>query len=88
MASGATITVSEKLRPALYKYAGFYGVPQTDGTQRVLMHTINADGGFVIELEDGSLARADANQVWLLDSENLFAEYDWDGMLKHLGVKE
>ena len=90
MASIATIGVSEELRPALYKYEGFTydGIsrPKTEGARKVLVHTGKTD--LTVEFDDGSLARAYAQQVWFLDSEDLFAEYDWDGLLEHLGAKE
>lgn len=71
MASVATITITEKVRPAMTKTG-----------KKVLVHMGRVGprvGGFVCEYEDGSMSELVQNDFRFLDSKELFDEFCWEG---------
>lgn len=70
MASVATITITEKVRPAMTKTG-----------KKVLVHTGRVGpsvGGFVCEHEDGSMSELIQADFSFLDSRELFDEFCWE----------
>ena len=70
MTSVATITITEKVRPAMTK-AG----------KKVLVHMGRVGpsvGGFVCEYEDGSMSELLQMDFNFLDSKELFDEFCWE----------
>ncbi len=71
MTSVATITITEKVRPAMTK-AG----------KKVLVHMGRVGpsvGGFVCEYEDGSMSELVQMDFNFLDSKELFDKFCWEG---------
>lgn len=70
MTSVATITITEKVRPAITKTG-----------KKVLVHTGRVGpsvGGFVCEYEDGSMSELLQMDFSFLDSDELFSEFCWE----------
>ena len=70
MASVATITITEKVRPAMTKTG-----------KKVLVHTGRVGpsvGGFVCEHEDGSMSELIHADLAFLDSKGLFDQFCWE----------
>ena len=70
MTSIATITITEKVRPAMTKTG-----------KKVLVHMGHVGpsvGGFVCEYEDGSMSELLQMDFRFLDSKELFDEFCWE----------
>ena len=70
MTSVATITITDKVRPAM-----------TNTGKKVLVHMGHVGpsvGGFVCEYEDGSMSELLQIDFRFLDSKELFDEFCWE----------
>lgn len=70
MTNVATITITEKVRPA-----------RTKAGKKVLVHMGHVGpsvGGFVCEYEDGSMSELLQKDFQFLDSKELFDEFCWE----------